>query len=138
MKCVPEIRRRWSPANVRLRRNAHSGEVNVPRGSRLPNARPKLMFDHVDQSFLQIVWFISFAVHLEHEEFPTKFAQGYCARASDEFCPPGSIKSKIQGWSRRTIQPNKQRFELVCNQTNTKQTSDKVARAGRFNVFVSS
>ena len=32
----------------------------------------------------------------------------------------------------------KQRFDLICDQTNTKQTSNKVARAGRFNVFVSS
>jgi hypothetical protein len=41
------------------------------------------------------------------EEFHTKFAQGYCEPASDEFWPPGLIKSKMQGWSRRRNAINK-------------------------------
>jgi hypothetical protein len=56
------------------------------------------------------------------------FAQGYLRASKDEFwgCHP------IDEAAKRMV-------EARCDdQTNTKQTSNKVARAGRFNVFVSS
>jgi hypothetical protein len=57
-------------------------------------------------------------------------------RASDFSPHPSKQAEKTDG--RGPMQRStKQRFELICDQTNTKQTSNKV-RAGRFNVFVSS
>jgi hypothetical protein len=46
--------------------------------------------------------------------------------AAQRFLAPGPpIKAKISDVRGGATQPNKQRFEFICDQTNNKQTSNK-------------
>ena len=68
----------------------------MSRGSRLPNARPKLMFDHVDQSFLQIMCGLYRSPYIQNtRNFPQNLLRDICGEQRSNFCPRGSVKAEI-------------------------------------------
>ena len=67
----------------------------MSRGSRLPNARPKLMFDHVDQSFLQIVCGLYRSPYIQNtRNFPQNLRRGIAREQAMNFAPRGRSNPK--------------------------------------------
>ena len=102
----------------------------MSRGSRLPNARPKLMFDHVDQSFLQIMCGLYRSPYIQNtRNFPQNLRSTIAATSEHEFWPPPPVEAD-------RLRNDRRANRRIREQTNNKQT--KLRSAISFRLFVCS
>jgi hypothetical protein len=73
----------------------------MSHGTRLPNAGPKLMFDHVDQSFLQIVCDLYRSTYIQNtRNFSQNLLRDIASERAMIFGPPPPRSRRQNGWSR--------------------------------------
>jgi len=68
---------------------------------------------------------IFITIELERGNSVANLRGGYCERASERFWPPAPLIVEILRWSRPTMRPNKQRFELSTPPSEARRTKKK-------------